>query len=90
MVFCQQTPVWAGVLGARWGSWCGSPDAPAPAVVARRACSGAALLHALPHPRSVAVLAAHTALLHLQGDPPASLRARTVRACSRRLPEYQL
>ncbi|CAB3250851.1 unnamed protein product [Arctia plantaginis] len=72
-----QAAVWAGVAGARWGSWCGSPDAAPPAAVARRACSGAALLHALPHARSVAVLAPHSALLHLQGEALSSVTQNT-------------
>lgn len=67
-----QTAVWAGVVGTRWGTWCGSPDAGAVCVVARRTCAGAAALHVLPHSRSIAVVARHTALLHLQGDALAS------------------
>lgn len=64
----MQTVVWDGVIGASWGRYCGSPALPAPEVVAKRACAGAATLHALPNPRAVAVASRATALMALHGQ----------------------
>ncbi|KAJ8731033.1 hypothetical protein PYW08_002446 [Mythimna loreyi] len=64
----DQVPVWAGVVGARWGRYCGSPALAPVCVVWRRSCAGAAALHALPHPRSVAVANRATALLAMHGE----------------------
>ncbi|KAJ8721735.1 hypothetical protein PYW07_002510 [Mythimna separata] len=64
----DQVPVWAGVVGARWGRYCGSPALGPVCVVWRRSCTGAASLHALPHPRSVAVANRATALLAMHGE----------------------
>ncbi|XP_059049622.1 uncharacterized protein LOC131844698 [Achroia grisella] len=77
----HQPSVWAGVEGARWGRWCGSPGAPPPAVRARRSLSAAAgaagaaaaaggggTAYALPHARTAAFSLATTALLTVQGD----------------------
>ncbi|KAJ0175382.1 hypothetical protein K1T71_008541 [Dendrolimus kikuchii] len=67
----HQTPVWDGVVGASWGRYCGSPALGAPEVAARRACAGAAALHALPNPRAVAVATRATALMALHGEAAA-------------------
>ncbi|XP_047019225.1 lysosomal-trafficking regulator isoform X5 [Helicoverpa zea] len=64
----DQVPVWAGVVGARWGRWCGSPELQPPTVVWRRTCAGAASLYALPHARSVAVASRATALIALHDE----------------------
>lgn len=64
-----QPSVWAGVLGARWGRYCGSPALGAPALASRRPWPGACALHALPapHARTVAVATRATALVALHG-----------------------
>ncbi|CAH2107922.1 unnamed protein product [Euphydryas editha] len=60
--------VWAGVAGARWGRYCGSPERAAPAVAARRVCAGGARLQALAAPRAVAVCPRAAALLVLRDE----------------------
>ncbi|CAH0714099.1 unnamed protein product, partial [Brenthis ino] len=63
-----QTNVWAGVEGARWGRYCGSPELAAPAAAARRAVPGAARLQPLAHQRAVAACPRNTILLALRDE----------------------
>ncbi|KAM3959590.1 LOW QUALITY PROTEIN: lysosomal-trafficking regulator mauve [Aphomia sociella] len=71
-----QPNVWAGVEGARWGRWCGSPAQPPPIVRARRSPGPPAAgeprrggsLHALQHARTVALVPDSTALVAIHGE----------------------
>ncbi|KAI8422153.1 hypothetical protein MSG28_006064 [Choristoneura fumiferana] len=62
-VFPHCPSVWAGVAGARWGRYCGSPAQPAPRVALRRALPAASVV-ALPEraPAAAAAAPAHCAL----------------------------
>ncbi|XP_063549090.1 lysosomal-trafficking regulator [Cydia strobilella] len=66
----RQPQVWAGVEGARWGRYCGSPSLGAPRVALRRALGGARLapLPERAHAAAAAAAPPHNALLALPAD----------------------
>ncbi|CAG4966953.1 unnamed protein product [Colias eurytheme] len=66
------TTVYAGAVGVRWGSYCGSPARPPARVALRRTHASAHALLALPHARAVAVCALRAALMPVHDEPIAT------------------
>ncbi|XP_063626824.1 lysosomal-trafficking regulator [Cydia splendana] len=64
----RQPQVWAGVEGARWGRYCGSPALGAPRVALRRALGGARLAPLPERAHAAAAAPPHNALLALPAD----------------------
>ncbi|XP_061704040.1 uncharacterized protein LOC133515510 [Cydia pomonella] len=64
----RQPQVWAGVEGARWGRYCGSPALGAPRVALRRALAAARLAPLPERAHAAAAAPPHNALLALPAD----------------------